>query len=390
MKTLIYTMILFITLSSCRSIESMVEKGQYDEAFSHAIDKLAGEKNKKTKYVKGLEKAFRELNARDLRKIEALEWSSGSANWEEIYNLYGRLATRQEKVSPLLPLISSDGYEASFDFKDYLAARNSAREKAVLAYYNRGSEMLDKAKTNRDKAMAREAFHTLSRIDRFTEEYKDVALLKREARDLGIVHIAVDIREDKEDAYGRIFSDKLTSIRLEKLGNEWEKYYLFDKGRNFDKFIVVEMNRPEFGTEKENVNNFELTALVEDGLEYLYDSKGNIVKDSLGHKITVPRKVITKAWVSEIFREKSSRVTGKVLMYDEVKSLPVQNLPVAVYHDFKDSAVRFTGDRRALNTEIGNRLDDHISNFPSDHDAVDILSSNLLSAVESAIRKLNV
>ena len=31
---------------SCKSIETMVEKGEYEKAFNYAVDKLAGEKQK--------------------------------------------------------------------------------------------------------------------------------------------------------------------------------------------------------------------------------------------------------------------------------------------------------------------------------------------------------
>jgi hypothetical protein len=72
MRTLLYTLIFTLALVSCKSIETMVEKGEYEKAFSHAVDKLAGEKNKKTKYVKGLEKAYIELNSKDLKKL--LRW----------------------------------------------------------------------------------------------------------------------------------------------------------------------------------------------------------------------------------------------------------------------------------------------------------------------------
>ncbi|MBK7790373.1 MAG: hypothetical protein IPJ54_17740 [Saprospiraceae bacterium] len=46
MRTLLYTVIFTLTLVSCKSIETMVEKGEYEKAFSHAVDKLAGKKTK--------------------------------------------------------------------------------------------------------------------------------------------------------------------------------------------------------------------------------------------------------------------------------------------------------------------------------------------------------
>jgi hypothetical protein len=389
-RTILYTMLLALALVSCKSIETMVEKGEYEKAFNYAVDKLAGEKNKKTKYVKGLEKAYRELNDRDLKKIASLERSAAVSKWEDIYDVYGRMMSRRDKASALVPLISEDGYEAMMDLSDLSAYRLDARDKALEAYYTEAVETLNDARKYNDKVLAREAKKWLDKTDRFAASYKDVSMLKRTAIDLGIVHIGIDVKWDKNAALSKTIYDKIAAIRLEKLGNEWERYYLFDKDKSYDNYIVIDFSTPEFGAERENVNNYELVAMVEDGLEYLYDDKGKIVKDSLGNKITVPRKVLTKAWVSEIFREKHSKLDAKVLVYRELKSLPVSNVPVTVYHEFKDSAVRYTGDKRALNNDIMKRLDNYIEGFPTDRDAAEYLGNYMANAVESAIRNLRL
>lgn len=390
MRTIIYLFILATSMIACKSIETMVEKGEYEKAFNYAVDKLAGEKNKKTKYVKGLEKAYRELNEKDLKRIAALERSTSVSKWEEIYDVYGRMMSRRDKASALVPLVSEDGYEALMDVSDLSAYKLDAREKALEAYYIKGKETLVEAKTYHDKILAREAKKWLDKTDRFTSSYKDVSLLKREAMDLGIVTVAIDVKWDKNANLSKLIYDKLAAIRLDRLGNEWERFYLMEKDKNYDSYIVVDFLNPEFGAERENVNNYEMVAMVEDGIEYLYDDKGKIVKDSLGNKITVPRKVLTKAWVSEIFREKFSRLEAKVLIYKELKSLPLSNVPITVYHEFKDSAVHFTGDRRALNNDVINRLDNSIANFPTDRDAAEILGVNMVNFVESAIRNFNM
>ncbi|MBP6396580.1 MAG: hypothetical protein KBF57_13970 [Saprospiraceae bacterium] len=390
MRTLLYTLIFTLALVSCKSIETMVEKGEYEKAFSHAVDKLAGEKNKKTKYVKGLEKAYIELNSKDLKKIASLERSTSISKWEEIYDIYGRMISRRDKAAALVPLVSEDGYEANLDVADLSTFRLDARDNALEAYYSKGLDMLNTARNNRDKELARDAKLWLEKTERFTASYKDVSLLKREALELGIMHIAIDIKWDKSSEITKTIYDKVVALRLEKLGNEWERYYLFNKNIEYDRYIVVELGNYDFGAERENVNNYEMVAMVEDGLEYLYDDKGKIVKDSLGNKITIPRKVLTKAWVSEIYREKHSNMEARVLLYDELKSLPVVNTPVNVYHEFKDSAISYTGDKRALNKEVLNRLDSHIANFPTDRDAAEILGNYLASGVENAIRKLNI
>ncbi|MBK7788931.1 MAG: hypothetical protein IPJ54_10215 [Saprospiraceae bacterium] len=72
----------------------------------------------------------------------------------------------------------------------------------------------------------------VGKTERFTASYKDVSLLKREALELGIMHIAIDIKWDKTSEITKTIYDKMVALRLEKLGNEWKRYYLFNKTQN--------------------------------------------------------------------------------------------------------------------------------------------------------------
>ncbi|MFM2392564.1 MAG: hypothetical protein RLZZ546_541, partial [Bacteroidota bacterium] len=363
-------------------------KGEYEKAFSYAIEKIAGKKDKKTKYVKAIEKAYSVLNSRDLDRIAELNASNHSDKYDKLYHLYVSLENRQERVKGIIPLISEDGYVAELSIENYSILKADVVTKAKETYYSRGLELLEKGKS--DKNHAKSAYYAFTKIDQYDKYYKNIIELKSEALYYGTTHIAIDIKDsDREDATYSL-NRKLQFLNLDKLNSKWEKYYFIDRKKSYDKYVVIEIDDLEFGFEKEKVNNYEMTALVEEGIEYVYDTKGNVVKDSLGNKISVPKKVLKKAWVSEIFREKTSRANAKVLLYHEAKSLPAQNIPVTVYHNFADSAIRFTGDRRALSHDVCNRLDDYIQDFPTFHESIDLLGSNMLNAIESAISKLNL
>jgi hypothetical protein len=390
MRTIIYTIAILLSVSSCKSIDKMVEKGEYDKALVYAANQLAGEKNKKTKYVKGLETAYYELNQKDFNRIDALLKSSNLEKWESIYDVYTRIEKRQSVVAPLIPLVSKDGYMANLVVKNYTNEKSEAANNTLEAYYNKAKEVLDLAVRNNNKLYARDAYQYFQKLEKFNSNYKDSEMLSYKALDLGIVHVAIDVKNEKSTVFHTVVNDKVGTINLSSLNSTWEKYYFIDKSKTYDKYVVVDFDEVDMGQEKESVNNYEMSALVEDGIEYVYDEKGKVRVDSSGQKITVPRKVITKAWVSEIFRNKDSRATAKVLLYDEAKSLPVQNLPVTVYFNFNDSAIRFTGDRRALNTDLCGRLDDYISDFPSNYDAANVLSNNMVNAIEDAIRRLRI
>ena len=118
MKTLLYTLILFTSFGSCRKLEKMVERGEYNDAIVYATEKLAGKKKKKTSHVQALEEAFLKITERDLEQIDYLNAIDNPQNWDEIIAIAEDMQYRQDRIRPFLPLVSKDGYEAKFDMVD--------------------------------------------------------------------------------------------------------------------------------------------------------------------------------------------------------------------------------------------------------------------------------
>lgn len=157
MRAYIYIFSLLLIISSCRSIDKMVEGGRYDDAYAFAIGKLKGKKHKKTKYVKGLEKAYNMLNQEDLDRISSLSNRSSDEKWSEIFHAYDRIEVRQRLIRPLLPLVSKDGYRARILLNDYTNSKGEARNRAVVFHKALGDDYMIAAE-NGDKYAARMAF----------------------------------------------------------------------------------------------------------------------------------------------------------------------------------------------------------------------------------------
>lgn len=390
MKAILYTLLTLSLITSCKSIDKMVEKGEYDKAFEYAIDKLAGEKNKETKYVKGLEKAYRELNNKDYDRVYFLSKSNRISKWEEVYEVYTKIERRTDKLRPLLPLVSKDGYEADFDIYSLADKKIEAANASVELYYNEGLKNMDAYYKSGLKVKARDAYFLFEKTKRFNPSYKDVSELMDKAEILGTTFVSVDFKSDLPNTlYSEMMENKFAELRLSRLDSKWERYSFFDKNRTYDKYVVISFEDIYFDKEKELNNNYKFSEVIEDGFENVYDKNGKVVVDSLGKAILIPRKVTVHAWVSEIFREKKSNAKVNVLVYNEVKANPSSNIPITAYHEFKDSAIRFTGDKRALNTDFRNRIDDSILNFPSDFEIAEVLSYNLLTNVENVIKDYN-
>ena len=109
-------MVALFSMTNCRSAQRYVENGDYDAAIDHCVDKLAGKKNKPDDLVKGLELAFKKATDRDMRAVETLTAENRPDNWARINDIHRQIQLRQDKVNPLIPLKSKDGYEAKFMF----------------------------------------------------------------------------------------------------------------------------------------------------------------------------------------------------------------------------------------------------------------------------------
>ena len=146
MKNLTLILVLLIAVTSCTSINKLVERGDYQAALILATKKLQGKEKKKTKHVKALETAFFKINERDMRNVKRLMASGDEATWQEIFEIYADIDDRQEALYPLIPLVSKDGYKANFSFIRVEKLLAESADKAAEYVYNRGKTLLVKGK----------------------------------------------------------------------------------------------------------------------------------------------------------------------------------------------------------------------------------------------------
>lgn len=384
MKTIFYTFVLLAGLSSCKSVEKMVEKGEYDKAFNFAISKLEGEKNKKTAYVKALEKAYAKLNSNSLREIEKLNPEVKPENWSRVLSLYSNIENRQEALDPLLPLKSEDGYVASFDMNTYRNEIINAEDNTCLYYYTNAKNLISKAEKSGQKLYARDAYDELKKIERYKTYYKDSEHLKEEALELGLTHIYVDIFNDLRDFHSNSIEKELLALNISKLDNLWNEYSIGPEGeKNPDFVVVIELNDINFSPERERVNSyteFREILIKKDKVKEMRDSVEVWVEKEVYEKV--------RADITEVFREKKSELHGKLRILNASTKESVKNVPINVYHDFTGYGCKFVGDERAVTEESRKKMDGYIEYFPSDFDMANDLTGAFKNTVLNEIRKV--
>ena len=387
-------LLLFLLLGffgqSCVSPQKMVEYGDYDQAVATAVRRLAGKKQKKAQLVRALEEGFAKATDRDMRTAEALRRENRPENWPRINDIYQRIARRQSLVEPLLPLIDQEGFKADFRFVRLDDLLRESKEKSAAYHYERAQELLRLAR-NGDKSAAREAYRELEQISEYFRDYRDRRKLMNLARDLGTIHILVNVRNSSRAILPADFNALLTRMGVADLNSTWRTYYTSPvAGITFDYQVVMNIQQVEVSPGLIKEREFEETGEIEDGFEYVLDERGNVRKDSLGNDVKVPRYVPIRAWVLETLQQKSATVAGELEIIDARNRQVLQIRPFAADAVFENYAATFRGDERALSRDTRRRLGNRPLPFPADADLLLQAAERLKPVLKSRIAEARV
>ncbi|NNE15849.1 MAG: hypothetical protein HKN51_12775 [Saprospiraceae bacterium] len=391
MKNLLYTLSMFLLLTSCKNIEKMVEKGEYDKAIVYATKKLAGKKNKKTSHVKALEDAFLKVSERDYEEMNYLSDNLNSGLWDNAIRLTNKIEARQNKVKPFLPLVSEEGYVAHFKFIKTRDLKHRALDSGAEFRYNHAVSLLDRAIESNEKSMARRAYFAFKDVGDYRFNYKNSIELEAQAYKIGVTHILVKF---EHDAYGYIpfeMTNLLDQVPVNHLDTKWKDFHtdmtLHDK---VDYIATVEILDIDVSPERETVSHHVDKKKIKTGFKYAKKKNGEFKIDSTGSRIKIDIFKKVKARVTEIIREKSSFVAGRLTVSKVNSNRLVKSIPIEVENEFNDYALRFNGDKRALCEHDIHRIKANPLPFPHDIDMILDATSILELQLNDELRSLNI
>ncbi len=363
------TLAFALLISACQTAQKFVESGDYDGAISYCVQKLRGKKNKKTDLVKGLEVAFIKAQARDLNTANQLAASGRPENWERINTLHRQILVRQNKIAPLLPLVSKDGYRANFEFVNIGKLETESREKAAEYLYLKADDLLQRADQG-DRQAARHAYEVLKDLEsRYFKQYKNKDQMLLDARALGTTHILFEIQNQSNKVLPRDFNERILAIGSYDLDSKWQAFHFKpDPKLPVDYRVVFNIRQVDISPERINERAYVDEKEIQDGWEYVLDERGNVKKDSSGNDIKKPRMVYIRAQVVEVFQTKAARLTGSLEVHDAARNSRVDTRELSTEILFENYASTFQGDRRALSADSKRRIGNNPMPFPRDEE----------------------
>ncbi len=365
--------ILIFLITSCgnvKEIQQAVYSGNYDSAIDMSIEQIQKKKGKKSAdpYVALLKEAYDKAVSRDLALINKLSKDPNPDKWRKIYDTYLLLDTRQDKIKPLLPLsLIKQHKPVRFDFTDYTNQILDAKSHLVSHLYKKAKILLNSG----NKADIRKAYDLLDELDRIDTGYKDVSQLMQQAHERGMTYAYVKITNETNKIIPKKLQDELLNFSSYGANNFWVDYHNKKQpGRQYDYTIDLKFKQINISPDQERDKEVLEEREIQDGYTYQKDANGNIVKDTLGNPVKIPRMIKVRSKVHLYQQHKEAQVVAQAEITDNRTGQTIDRFPLQSQYVFEHNFAIYSGDRRAIRNEYLNFLKERRIPFPSNEQMV--------------------
>jgi hypothetical protein len=127
------------------------------------------------------------------------------------------------------------------------------------------------------------------------------------------------------------------------------------------------------------------TKEIEDGWEYLLDDNGNVVKDSEGNDIKIPKTRTASCTIIESHQFKAAKIEGDIELIQNNPKKVVKTVPIGAESIFEHISARAIGDVDALSDESKELLKNTAVSFPRDIDLIVDSAETLKNSIRQGI-----
>ncbi len=387
-KYLLFLFFIFLIIScGVKNTQQDLASGNYENVILKSVQKLQKNKTKKSSqsYIHFLEEAFAKAKERDLRNIDFLIKDANPQNLDKVFKTYQDLNRRQEQIRPLLPLkLNTENRNAVFEFEDYSEQIVNSKNALVKHLYDNSKGLLG----TKIKANYRRAYDDLVYLNQLNSNYKDVATLISEAKNKGMDYVEVYSNNQTNMIIPQDLLRALLDFNTYGLNEKWVTYHN-EKQKNIDYEYAIDINFREINISPEQVKEkeFEREKEILDGKKKKLDSRGRVVKDSLGRDVYEDNYKIVKIKINEFIQFKSVQVVAKIEYIDLKNNNLIQSFPIVSEFVFENIYARYRGDLRAADKNYQNYFSNKAVPFPSNEQMVYDTGEDLKNKVKSIIQR---
>ena len=381
-KFIAFLTILSIIFLGCASSKKLLSKGNYDAAIEKSVRELRRDRNDEQE-IRTLVESYRIVNELNHERIRYLKLEGRADRWDEIFQLYQKLSSRQSLVRTVAPL-SLNGQQVELQFIDYASDMVEAKTKAADYFFAHGNQLM----RGGQKSNYRQAYSEFRKVKQYMGDYPNIDNMINEARYLGISRVFVSLQNRSLIRFPEEFEQSLLALDLSRLNSEWVEYHIYNPNDNieYDYFIDVNVNNVIVSPNQTFHKESRFKKEVEDGFEYKLDRRGNVMKDSLGNDIKIKKYITLQCVVDETTMKKSCIIGGAVEIIQTDQNKMLKREPIRSQSSFEDVTLRARGDIRALPAEIATQTRKPPVPFPTDFDMILMSSDGFRQAIRDAIQ----
>ena len=382
MKRITYLLILALILTSCASSKKMMEKGNYDGAIYKSVKELR--KNpENAKQADILDRCYKIANERDNERIKFLKRENNPNNWDEVFVIYSSLQNRQSLVRTVLPL-NIDGRYINYEYIDYDAEIISAKNKAADYFYQNAQQLMKMG----NKESYRQAYDELMKASKYTGgQYLDIDNMIEESRFKGMSRAIVMVNNMTHINLDPVFIEDLLEIPTDNLETQWVEYHFKDLDDQIDYDYTIFINLESISVSPDNVSEVDkmYKKEVQTGFDYVVDARGNVIKDSLGNDIKIPKYKTLACTVIETHQNKSVYIEGNAEFLSNNPRKLLKKEPIGAENIFDHHSARAVGDIEALDSTARELIKSEYIPFPSDMQMIFNTTQTLKPAITDAL-----
>jgi len=371
-RPIIYCILLFLTAISCTSPRYYYKQGYYDVAIQKAVRKLKNKPNKE-KHINYLHKSYIIANSKDNERIQFLRSSGQPDIWNELFEIYTRLKNRQEAVRYLPTHILT---RMNFQPINYDNEIHSAKRNAAEYFYASGQKLL----SERNRISAQKAYYEFLKVRSYFPNYKDVNKLLIEAEQQGTTHILFLVENHTNMVIPYEFESDLLQLPLFDLNQLFRRFHNHAR-QEADYHYTISLSLRHINVSPEHVKEIHYSEKkeIEDGFQYVLDKNGNVMKDSLGNDIKIPKFATLVCDIIENEQFKSVQIGGMLTIRNAMNSILIYE-PIGAEWNFANTFIVYKGDIRAMTDKTKKKLNNKPLPFPSSEfmilQTADIIKSN--------------
>lgn len=375
MKLFLYILII-TSLIACVTAKSDFTHGRYDAAIQKSVKKLR-KKPGDFKYMDILEQSFVIIQRQDLDQINSLKSEGNPENWDQIHRIYSAIKTRQTLVKSC-PSIPANITFVNVDDEMVKAKQNAAE------YYYAHAQALLKNNTRND---ARNAFYELQKVKSYYTTFKDVDQLLQSSKLAGTTFVNFKMENKSNMIIPAGFEAELLKMTLTNVNDEWTQFHTTAlKDVDYNYLITYKLNMIDVSPEQVKETQYTENAKLDDGWDYVLDSKGNVMKDSLGNDMKVKKYKNVSCTVVENKQLKTARISGMLDFYNLDAGQLIKSDPVTADAIFEYYSAVAVGDVRALSPASKKKTQNRPAPFPSTPDLIMMGANNVKGMISNIIQ----